>query len=82
MKLIAFWFKDKELALAFGIILAFSRMGSVLNFLCTESFNEAFHLQWTLWGGKTCVILLIKPDISFFYFGVCKRFLFDFLKLC
>jgi len=50
-KITAFWFKDKELALAFGITLAFSRLGSVLNFLVTASFAEAYGLLWTLWGG-------------------------------
>jgi len=47
----AMWFKGKELAFAFGCILAFSRLGSVLNFFLTESFEEKYGLQWTLWGG-------------------------------
>jgi len=47
----AFWFEGKELAFAFGCTLAFSRLGSVLNFLLTENFNEQYGLQLTLWGG-------------------------------
>ncbi|ESN95555.1 hypothetical protein HELRODRAFT_193538 [Helobdella robusta] len=50
-RLSAFWFKDKELAMAFGVTLAFSRLGSVLNFLVTVSFADRFGLSWTLWGG-------------------------------
>ena len=60
-KLTAFWFKDKELALAFGITLAFSRLGSVLNFFLTETFTDAFGLKWTLWGGKNfCYLLFLS----------------------
>jgi MFS family permease len=40
-----FWFKGKELALAFGFTLSFSRLGSVLNFLVTVRYA-----QW-LWPG-------------------------------
>eukprot|EP00118_Oscarella_pearsei_P014321 m.122122 g.122122 ORF g.122122 m.122122 type:complete len:330 (+) comp37766_c0_seq50:298-1287(+) len=54
----AFWFKGKELALAFGFTLAFSRLGSVLNFLVTDTYAESLwpnnpHLQVvnTLWSG-------------------------------
>ncbi|ESN92168.1 hypothetical protein HELRODRAFT_184517, partial [Helobdella robusta] len=50
-RLSAIWFKDKELAMAFGVTLAFSRLGSVLNFLVTVSFADRFGLSWTLWGG-------------------------------
>lgn len=51
-RITAFWFKDKELAMAFGITLAFSRLGSVLNFLLTANFANAYGLTWTLWGGS------------------------------
>ncbi|XP_078657665.1 lysosomal dipeptide transporter MFSD1-like [Branchiostoma floridae x Branchiostoma belcheri] len=50
-RITAFWFKGKELALAFGLTLTVSRLGSVLNFFVTESFEEKFGLDWTLWGG-------------------------------
>lgn len=51
-RITAFWFKGKELALAFGLTLAFSRLGSVLNFFLTQKFEEQYGMQWTLWGGK------------------------------
>ena len=38
--------------MAFGITLAFSRLGSVLNFFLTANFEREYGLQWTLWGGK------------------------------
>ena len=50
-RITAFWFKDKELAMAFGITLAFSRLGSVLNFLVTPNFANSYGILWTLWGG-------------------------------
>ncbi|ESO08291.1 hypothetical protein HELRODRAFT_92341, partial [Helobdella robusta] len=56
-RLSAIWFKDKELAMAFGVTLAFSRLGSVLNFLVTVSFADRFGLSWTLWGAILVGIL-------------------------
>lgn len=50
-RITAYWFKNKELALAFGITLAFSRLGSVLNFFLTQSFKDVHGLPLTLWGG-------------------------------
>ncbi|XP_076439964.1 lysosomal dipeptide transporter MFSD1-like [Babylonia areolata] len=50
-RITAYWFKDKELAMAFGITLCFSRLGSVLNFFLTETFQEEYGLKITLWGG-------------------------------
>lgn len=50
-RLTAYWFRNKELALAFGITLAFSRLGSVLNFFLTQNFEAQYGLYWTLWGG-------------------------------
>lgn len=52
-RITAFWFKGKELALAFGLTLAFSRLGSVLNFFLTQKFEEKYGMQWTLWGGNS-----------------------------
>ncbi|KAG2455571.1 major facilitator superfamily domain-containing protein 1 isoform X1 [Polypterus senegalus] len=56
-RITAFWFKGKELALAFGLTLAFSRLGSVLNFLLTQHFEAHFGIQWTLWGGTFLCIM-------------------------
>lgn len=51
-RITAYWFKNKELAMAFGITLAFSRLGSVLNFFLTLVFEDAYGLKWTLWAGE------------------------------
>ncbi|MEQ2215555.1 hypothetical protein XENOCAPTIV_002593, partial [Xenoophorus captivus] len=56
-RITAFWFKGKELALAFGVTLAFSRLGSVLNFFLTEKFEDKYGMQWTLWGGALLCVL-------------------------
>ncbi|XP_050401661.2 major facilitator superfamily domain-containing protein 1 [Patella vulgata] len=50
-RITAYWFRNKELAMAFGITLAFSRLGSVLNFFLTQNFAQVYGLQWTMWGG-------------------------------
>jgi len=50
-RLTSFWFEGKELALAFGVTLAFSRAGSVLNFFFTESLYETLGMSGTLWLG-------------------------------
>lgn len=52
-RITAFWFQEKELATAFGVTLGFSRLGSVLNFFVTQIFEQAYGLQWTLWGGRS-----------------------------
>ncbi|XP_038059082.1 major facilitator superfamily domain-containing protein 1-like [Patiria miniata] len=50
-RITAYWFRDKELAFAFGITLTFSRLGSVLNFFLTKSIEDKVGLNWVLWGG-------------------------------
>lgn len=50
-RITAFWFKNKELAFAFGVTLTFSRLGSVLNFFFTKEVEDSMGLMWTLWGG-------------------------------
>ncbi|KAK2870450.1 hypothetical protein Q8A67_024842 [Cirrhinus molitorella] len=56
-RITAFWFRGKELALAFGLTLAFSRLGSVLNFFLTQRFESDYGMQWTLWGGTFLCVL-------------------------
>ncbi|XP_072416186.1 lysosomal dipeptide transporter MFSD1 [Chiloscyllium punctatum] len=56
-RIIAFWFKGKELSLAFGLQLTCSRLGSVLNFFLTPSIERNFGIQWTLWGGMLLCVL-------------------------
>jgi len=75
-RITAYWFKDKELALAFGFTLAFSRLGSVLNFFLTPNFAAAHGLTWTLWGGASlCFIGFTSALIVSFLdkYGVQKR---------
>ncbi|KAG8557767.1 hypothetical protein GDO81_016727 [Engystomops pustulosus] len=63
-RITAFWFKGKELALAFGLTLSFSRLGSVLNFFLTRRFEDHYGIQWTLWGGTIlCVLGLVSAII-------------------
>ncbi|XP_051877488.1 major facilitator superfamily domain-containing protein 1-like [Pristis pectinata] len=63
-RIIAFWFKSKELSLAFGLNVAFSRFGSVLNFLLTQSFEAHFGIQWTLWAGTfLCALSFVSAII-------------------
>lgn len=56
-RITSYWFKEKELAMAFGITLCFSRLGSVLNFFLTQSFQEKYGLLVTLWGGAFLCLL-------------------------
>ncbi|TWW81391.1 major facilitator superfamily domain-containing protein 1-like [Takifugu flavidus] len=50
-RITAFWFKGKEMGMAFGVTIGFSRLGSVLNFFITHHFEQTYGLQWILWGG-------------------------------
>uniref|UniRef100_A0A8C8CLK1 Lysosomal dipeptide transporter MFSD1 n=1 Tax=Oncorhynchus tshawytscha TaxID=74940 RepID=A0A8C8CLK1_ONCTS len=63
-RITAFWFRGKELALAFGLTLAFSRLGSVLNFFLTQRFQAQYGMQWTLWGGAFLCVLGFMSAIT------------------
>ncbi|XP_055350422.1 major facilitator superfamily domain-containing protein 1-like [Paramacrobiotus metropolitanus] len=53
----SFWFRDHEIGLAFAISIVSGRLGSVVNFLLTESLADAIGLRWTLWFGTAlCAI--------------------------
>eukprot|EP01087_Luapelamoeba_hula_P018051 TRINITY_DN575_c0_g1_i1.p1 TRINITY_DN575_c0_g1~~TRINITY_DN575_c0_g1_i1.p1 ORF type:complete len:479 (-),score=42.01 TRINITY_DN575_c0_g1_i1:55-1491(-) len=55
------WFNGKQLALAFGLVLSFSRIGSSVNFAVTP-FLAAISVPTAIWfGACTCV----------FSFGAC-----------
>uniref|UniRef100_H3D5I9 Lysosomal dipeptide transporter MFSD1 n=1 Tax=Tetraodon nigroviridis TaxID=99883 RepID=H3D5I9_TETNG len=69
-RITAFWFKGKELALAFGLTLAFSRLGSVLNFFLTQKFEDnagrAPGITWLhalLLGALLCVLGFLSAII-------------------
>uniref|UniRef100_A0A8C5R2X3 Lysosomal dipeptide transporter MFSD1 n=1 Tax=Leptobrachium leishanense TaxID=445787 RepID=A0A8C5R2X3_9ANUR len=60
----AFWFKGKELALAFSLTVSFARLGSALNFFFTQQFESHYGIQWTLWGGTIlCVLGLLAANV-------------------
>ncbi|XP_072026984.1 lysosomal dipeptide transporter MFSD1-like [Amphiura filiformis] len=56
-RITAYWFREKELAFAFGVTLTFSRSGSVLNFFLTKTVEDRIGLSWTLWGGAFLCLL-------------------------
>lgn len=63
-RITSFWFAGKELALAFGFTLAFSRLGSVLNFFLTGHLTDAVGLKYTLWiGAGLCGLGFISSVI-------------------
>jgi len=49
--LLAAWFKDKELALALGISMSISRLGSVVNDSCSPMLAGNIGLSGALWVG-------------------------------
>ncbi|XP_055956716.1 major facilitator superfamily domain-containing protein 1 [Patella vulgata] len=46
----AFWFQHKELSLAFGVTLSFSRLGSVINYLVTSKIVKHYGLEVLFWS--------------------------------
>ncbi|XP_063286680.1 major facilitator superfamily domain-containing protein 1-like [Pelobates fuscus] len=60
----AFWFKGKELAMAFGLNLTFPWLGSVLNFFFTQQFESHYGIPWTLWGGTILCVLSFLAAIT------------------
>ncbi|GBM32894.1 Major facilitator superfamily domain-containing protein 1 [Araneus ventricosus] len=63
-RITSFWFAGKELALAFGVTLAFSRLGSVLNFFFTGHLTDAIGIKYTLWiGAGLCGLGFISAII-------------------
>ncbi|XP_014345004.1 major facilitator superfamily domain-containing protein 1 isoform X1 [Latimeria chalumnae] len=88
-RIIAFWFKGKELALAFGLTLSFSRLGSVLNFFLTQSFETRYGIQWTLWGGAflcmlgfiSAIVVSVLDKVGTVQLGVAGAILEDSKKV-
>lgn len=67
--LLADWFKGKELALAFGINLSISKLGSVINNLLSPILAEQIGITFALWFGAmlcgfgiVCVLLTMPID--------------------
>jgi MFS family permease len=70
--IVAKWFKDKHLAMACGITLSVSRLGSVLNFNATnalynalEAFAPGYGLSLTLFVG--CALVLLSLVLAYAY---------------
>jgi MFS family permease len=57
--LLSEWFSGKELALSFGIGLAISRLGSVLNDLVSPVVANSFSTPWALWLGVALNVLSV-----------------------
>jgi MFS family permease len=49
--LLSQWFAGREVAFAFGVALAISRLGSVLNNLVSPGVADTFSTPWALWMG-------------------------------
>ncbi len=66
--ILARWFKGKELALAFGISLTLSRLGTILSFNIEASIAEKFgSFRSALWAAFLfCVLSLISNLIYYF----------------
>lgn len=67
--LLADWFKGKELALAFGINLSISKLGSVINNLLSPILTDKVDIAFALWFGAilcgfgvVCVLLVFPID--------------------
>eukprot|EP01038_Epipyxis_sp_PR26KG_P013919 gene13919-18666_t len=70
--LLAEWFKGKELALAFGINLSISKLGSVINNVVSPALASSTGIIFALWFGSIlcaacvmCVIITIPIDKGF-----------------
>jgi len=58
------WFRGKELALAFGVTLSFSRIGSAVNFNTEPRLVKATSLPVGIWfGAALCLLSLISAVI-------------------
>lgn len=79
-RITSFWFSKKELALAFGVTLAFSRLGSVLNFLLTGHLYALVGLQHALWIGNVYFDTL-EIRINFMKY-ITFTYYFFFIDLC
>jgi MFS family permease len=67
--LLAEWFKGKELALAFGINLSISKLGSVINNILSPILADKISIVFAMWFGAmlcgfgiVCVLLVFPID--------------------
>lgn len=67
--ILSVWFKDKELAFAFGLNLSISRLGSVANNLVSPVITDSVDIVFALWFGVllcgcsvACAVLISHLD--------------------
>lgn len=67
--ILSVWFKDKELAFAFGLNLSISRLGSVANNLISPVITDSVDIVFALWFGVllcgcsvACAVLISHLD--------------------
>eukprot|EP01118_Nematostelium_gracile_P014379 TRINITY_DN5585_c0_g1_i1.p1 TRINITY_DN5585_c0_g1~~TRINITY_DN5585_c0_g1_i1.p1 ORF type:complete len:463 (+),score=112.64 TRINITY_DN5585_c0_g1_i1:40-1389(+) len=58
------WFKGKELALAFGICLSFSRVGSSINFNTMPYLTEKLGIRTAIWIGVFMCLISLAVALS------------------
>ncbi len=67
--IVARWFKGKELAMAFGIVLTVSRLGSLFSFNTEALIAEFFgHYSYALWAGVIFCVLSLLCNIIYCFF--------------
>ncbi|OQV19101.1 putative Major facilitator superfamily domain-containing protein 1 [Hypsibius exemplaris] len=73
-RLQTFWFRDRELGLAFAISIVAGRLGSVTNFLFTADLADMIGLRSTLWLGTVlCGVGLIGIAGASYYHTIGLR---------
>ena len=77
-KIIAKWFKDKELALAMGVQVALARIGSQAAYAIAIPVARAYHLDTPLLIGA---VLLLGGMVAFIAFSVMDRKLDSQVKI-
>lgn len=64
--IIARWFKGKELALAFGISLTISRLGTIFSFNTEELIAAHFgHYRYALWAAVIFCVLSLLANLAY-----------------
>lgn len=66
--ILARWFKGKELALAFGISLTLSRLGTILSFNIEASIAEKFgNFRYALWAAFLFCVLSLFSNLVYYF---------------
>eukprot|EP00823_Brevimastigomonas_motovehiculus_P000707 TRINITY_DN108_c0_g1_i2.p1 TRINITY_DN108_c0_g1~~TRINITY_DN108_c0_g1_i2.p1 ORF type:complete len:511 (+),score=140.07 TRINITY_DN108_c0_g1_i2:24-1556(+) len=60
---LAGWFKDKEMAMAMGLDLSISKLGSVINDWVSPAIMKGYSLQYALWFGFIVCCLAILATV-------------------